>query len=80
LEYVASKDQKEFMQDPKPVYAAVNKPSDEEALLELVAKREKKYPLVVNYWQKLEELFTYFQYTEPIRRITYPTNTIEGFY
>jgi hypothetical protein len=35
---VASKDQKEFVQDLKPVYAAVNKSSTVEALLELSAK------------------------------------------
>jgi transposase-like protein len=53
LKYVASKDQKEFMQDLKPVYGAVNKLSAEDALLELVAKWEKKYPLVVNSWQNM---------------------------
>ena len=81
LKYVSSKDQKEFMQDLKPVYAAVNKPTAEEALLELVTKWEKKYPLVVNSWQhNWEKLSTYFEYAEPIRRIIYTTNTIEGFH
>lgn len=45
LKYVASKDQKEFIKDLKPVYSAVNKLSAEDALLALVAKWEKKYPL-----------------------------------
>jgi transposase-like protein len=45
-----------------------------------VAKWEKKYPLVVNSWQNnWEKLSTYFEYAEPIRRIIYTTNTIEGF-
>ncbi len=81
LKYVSSKDQKEFLQDLKPVYAAVNKASAEEALLELSTKWEKKYPLVINSWQhNWEKLSTYFQYTEPVRRIIYTTNTIEGFH
>ena len=78
---LASKDQKEFIKDLKPVYAAVNKSSAEEALLELSAKWEKKYPLVIHSWQhNWEKLSTYFQYSEPIRRIIYTTNTIEGFH
>jgi transposase-like protein len=78
---VASKDQKEFVKDLKPVYAAINKLSAEDALLELVAKWEKKYPLVVNSWQNnWEKLSTYFEYAQPIRRIIYTTNTIEGFH
>jgi transposase-like protein len=81
LKYVSSKDQKEFLQDLKPVYAAINIASAEEALLELSAKWEKKYPLVINSWQhNWGKLSTYFQYTEPIRRIIYTTNTIEGFH
>ncbi len=81
FKYVASKDQKEFVKDLKPVYAAVNKSSAEEALLELSAKWEKKYPLVIHSWQhNWEKLSTYFQYSEPIRRIIYTTNTIEGFH
>jgi transposase-like protein len=81
VKYVSSKDQKEFLLDLKPVYAAVNKSSAEEALLELAAKWEKKYPLVINSWQhNWEKLSTYFHYAEPIRRIIYTTNTIEGFH
>jgi transposase-like protein len=48
---------------------------------ELVAKGEKKYPLVVHSWQNnWEKLSTYFEYAEPVRRIIYTTNTIEGFH
>ena len=39
-----------------------------------------KYPLAVNSWKNnLEELSVYFEYIEPIRRIIYTTNTVEGF-
>lgn len=48
LKYVASKDQKEFMSDLKPVYQAVNKDLAELQLLKLAEKWEKKYPLVID--------------------------------
>jgi putative transposase len=36
--------------------------------------------MVINSWKSnWAELSTYFEYTEPIRRIIYTTNTIEGF-
>lgn len=81
LRYIASKDQKAFMQDLKPVYQASTKSEAEDALLELSEQWGKKYPLVVNSWQSnWEKLSTYFEYPEPIRRVIYTTNTIEGFH
>ena len=48
--------------------------------MELEAKWGEKYPIAVKSWiDNWDELSTYFQYTEPIRRIIYATNTIEGF-
>jgi transposase-like protein len=79
--YIASKDQKAFTQDLKPVYQAINKQVAEDALLELSAKWEKKYPIVISSWQNnWEKLSTYFQYSQEIRRVIYTTNTIEGFH
>lgn len=81
LKYVASKDQKEFLMDLKLVYKAVNKALAEDELLKLSEKWEKKYPIVIESWHRnWEELSTYFQYTEPIRRIIYTTNAVEGFH
>lgn len=81
LKYVASKDQKEFMTDLKPVYQAVNKDSAELQLLKLAEKWEKKYPLVIDSWQRnWEKLSTYFKYPEAIRKLVYTTNTIEGYH
>ena len=47
IRYVASKNQKEFMQDLKPVYKAVSKELAEKALSELEEKWGKKYPMVI---------------------------------
>ena len=59
---------------------ALTKDASEEALLELEEKWKEKYPMVINSWIKnWSELSSYFEYSEPIRRIIYTTNTIEGF-
>jgi putative transposase len=81
LKYVASKDQKAFMVDLKLVYKAINKSIAEDELLNLEEKWGEKYPIVIESWQRnWEELSEYFEYTEPIRRIIYTTNAVEGFH
>ena len=81
LKYVASKDQKEFMRDLKKVYRANSKDLAETELLNLEEKWNKKYPVVIESWQKnWDKLSTYFQYTEPIKRLIYTTNPIEGYH
>ena len=81
LKYVASKDQKIFMADLKPVYQAVNKSEAEEKLEALSEKWNKKYPVVVESWKRnWEKLTTYFKYPAAIRKLVYTTNTIEGYH
>jgi transposase-like protein len=81
LKYVASKDQKEFMADLKPVYKAATQDLAEVNLEALVVKWQKKYPVVTSSWQaNWHKLSTFFKYSEPIRRVIYTTNTIEGFH
>lgn len=81
LKYVASKDQKPFMADLKPVYKATTKDLAEQNLAALADKWGKKYPIVIKSWQdNWHKLSTYFKYTEEIRRIIYTTNTFEGFH
>jgi putative transposase len=81
IKYVASKDQKAFMADLKPVYQAVSKDEAEQYLQELEEKWGKKYPVVLDSWKRnWEKLTTYFQYSGAIRKLIYTTNTIEGFH
>src|SRR5690606_911660 len=81
LKYVVSKDQKEFMQDLKTVYKAATLELAELNLEKLDEKWGKKYPIVLRSWQQnWHKLSTFFKYSEPIRRIIYTTNTIEGFH
>lgn len=80
LKYIASKDQREFMNDLKTVYKAFN---EETALLNLDALKDKwysKYSVVIDSWfNNWNNLSTYFEYPQDIRRIIYTTNSLEGF-
>jgi len=81
LRYVASKDQKEFLRDLKRVYRAISKEVAEDELLLLDEKWRSKYPVVIDSWQNnWEHLSQYFKYSEPIRKIIYTTNAVEGFH
>jgi len=81
LKYVASKDQKEFMKDLKKVYRASSRDLAETELLNLEEKWGKKYPVVIDSWQRnWDKLSTYFQYAEPIKKLIYTTNPIEGYH
>jgi transposase-like protein len=81
LKYVASKDQKAFMKELKPVYQAVSKDEAQTALETLEQSWGRKYPVVLSSWQRnWEKLTTYFKYPADIRRMIYTTNTIEGYH
>ena len=79
LKYVASKNQKEFMKDLKPVYQAVSKEMAELELDRLEEKWGSKYPIVISSWRnKWDNLSAYFKYPAEIRKIIYTTNIIES--
>lgn len=79
IRFVASKEQKEFMADLKPVYRALNKEAAELNLDALEEKWGKKYGIVIKSWRaNWEKLSTYFKYSPEIRKMIYTTNPIEG--
>ncbi len=79
LKYVASKHQKEFMADLKPVYRAVSKEAAELELDRLESKWGQQYPIVLRSWRnKWENLSVYFKYPEYVRKAIYTTNAIEA--
>ena len=81
LKYVASKDQKTFMVDLKPVYQADTLEVAKMNLEKLSDKWGKKYPIVVNSWENnWHKLTVYFKYTPAIRKLIYTTNAIEGYH
>jgi len=79
LKYIASKDQKEFFKQLKPVYSA---PTEEAALenFNLLEDRwSKKYSLALKSWrQNWTNLSTFFKYPEEIRTVIYTTNAVEA--
>lgn len=81
MKYIASKDQKEFMSDLKPVYQAPNLSMAEMKFDDLKEKWGKKYPVVISSWERnWDNLTSYFAYDEHIRKLIYTTNAVEGFH
>jgi transposase-like protein len=81
LKYVASKYQKAFMKELKPVYQAVSKEQAKVELDNLESNWGEQYPLVIKSWRdNWHKLSAYFQYTDAIRRLIYTTNTVEGYH
>ncbi len=79
MKYVASKHQKAFMADLKPVYRAVSKEAAEMELDRLEAKWGEQYPIVIRSWRnKWANLSVYFKYPEYVRKAIYTTNAIEA--
>lgn len=79
MKYVASKNQKAFMADLKPVYRATSLSAAEAALDRLDVKWGDTYPLVIKSWRtKWHNLSAYFKYPEAIRRVIYTTNSVEA--
>jgi transposase-like protein len=69
------------MRDLKFVYKALTEEAALSALEDLKSKWEERYPSVINSWvNNWERLSVYFKYSEPIRRIIYTTNIIEGLH
>ena len=81
MKYVASKNQKAFMADLKPVYKAATREAAEIALDELESRWGSQYPIVIKSWRnKWGNLSVYFKYPEAIRRVIYTTNAIEAIH
>jgi putative transposase len=81
MKYVTRKHYKEFLNDLKQVYKASSLELAEYNLDILQEKWEKQYPLVIKSWRtNWNRLSQYFKYPEPIRRLVYTTNTIEGYH
>ena len=67
--------------DLKPVYGAVTKDAGEMALDKLEDKWGEQYPIVIKSWRdNWDRLSEVFQYSEPIRKLIYTTNTVEGYH
>ena len=79
FQYVSYKDLKKFASDFKAVYKA---PTEDAALAELAGVKEtwgKRYPYAISNWENnWEDLNSFFQFSDDIRRIMYTTNILEA--
>lgn len=81
LKYVSWKDSRELLRDLKSVYRASSIELAEHNLDIFEEKWSKKYTKAVESWRRnWDRLSNYFKYPEPIRRLVYTTNTVEGYH
>jgi putative transposase len=81
IKYIPHNRSKEFMSDLKTVYRAVNADVAYQNLEKLQDKWDSKYPLAVKPWiVHWENIRTFFEFPEPIRRVIYTTNAVEALH
>ena len=79
FKYVNYSDLKKFSNDFKAVYNAPNETAAYSELERLKEKWGKKYPYAISNWENnWEDVSSFFQFSEEIRKIMYTTNIIEG--
>jgi len=77
--FVVLKDRKDFCQDLKKIYTAININVASEELEKCKLKWESKYKYAIKSWEdNWDNLSNYFDYPLELRRIIYTTNTIEN--
>lgn len=77
--FVSWKDKKEFCQDLKVMYTAVNRDIAWEELQKFKIKWQGKYKYAITSWEEnWANLTNYFEYALELRKIVYTTNTIEN--
>jgi len=81
LKYVVWKDRKAFVADLKTVYQAATREEAEANLQKLEQTWKDKYAAAVRSWQNnWDDLSTFFEFPQEIRRLIYTTNTVEGYH
>lgn len=81
LKLIASKDQKEFLRDIKPVYSASSLSEAEKLFSELADKWKLKYPFVIKSWsENWNKLTSFYQFPVELRKSIYTTNLVENLH
>ena len=81
FKYLKKKDRKEFIEDLRSIYTALNLSEGERNLDNFDIKWGKEYPAVVRSWRtNWEGLSTFFHYPYDLRKIMYTTNSIESYH
>lgn len=81
VKFVPYKDRKAVCADLKKIYGAINLDDAEYAKEEFREKWDKKYPAILQSWDRnWTELTTFFEYPEQIRYLIYTTNAVEAYH
>lgn len=79
VKFVSYKDLKEFCKDLKKIYTSKNEKQGYEELQKVKVKWKDKYISAFKTWEEnWDAICPFFQFSEPIRKIMYTTNTIES--
>lgn len=79
VKFVSYKDLKEFCKDLKTIYTSKNEKQGYEELQKVKEKWKDKYIGAFKTWEEnWDAICPFFQFSEPIRKIMYTTNTIES--
>lgn len=79
VKFVSYKDLKEFCKDLKKIYTSKNEKQGYEELQKVKEKWKDKYVGAFKTWEEnWDAICPFFQFSEPIRKIMYTTNTIES--
>lgn len=79
VKYVNYKDLKEFTKDLRQIYTSQNEKKAYEKLQEIKNKWKDKYLVSFKTWEEnWDAICPFFQFSDPVRKIMYTTNTIES--
>ena len=79
LKYVADKDRKAFAKDLKTIYNAPSEKEGREALDEVTATWEERYPRAMKRWyDNWDAISPIFKFSSDVRTVIYTTNAIES--
>jgi len=81
IRHVGSKEIPAVLADLKSIYKAPNEDAAQQALSAFAAKWQERYPRAVQSWRdNWTRLSTFLRYPEPLRKLIYTTNIIEGYH
>ena len=81
FKYVNYSDLKKFSSDFKAVYNAPNEKAGLDALADIRDKWGRKYPYAVSNWENnWDDVSSFFQFPDEVRRIMYTTYTDKKLY
>ncbi len=79
VRFVSYKDLKSFCSDLKTIYTSKNEKAGFEQLQKVKEKWKSKYPTALKSWEEnWDVICPFFNYSDPVRKIMYTTNTIES--